>query len=111
MLIIIVALLISVRIEDADPFTVPYLSPVVLRKELESLLTQGKGSILNSERVSLEKPILYWNAVWYFSRLKLPTYLPLLTLRRIVKSHPQLSEVSINIHDSDDYYNYYRLVC
>ena len=83
----------SFRIEDGDPLTVPYLSPIVLRKELESLLTQGKGSILSSENVALDKPILYWNLVWYFSRLKLPTYLPLLTLRRFIKEHPDFKQV------------------
>lgn len=85
----------SFRIEDGDPLTVPYLSPVVLRKELESLLTQGKGSILSSESVALDKPILYWNLVWYFSRLKLPTYLPLLTLRRFIKEHPDFKQVCV----------------
>lgn len=83
----------SLCVKEAEPFTVPYLSPVVLRKELESLLTQGKGSVFISENVVLEKPILYWNSVWYFSRLKLPTYLPLLTLRRIIKDHPELKQV------------------
>ena len=98
----------SLHVEDDDPFTVPYLSPVVLRKELESLITQGKGSILNSEKLSLEKPILYWNAVWYFSRLKLPTYLPLLTLRRIVKSHSQLSEVTLRMKLNCCYNHYFQ---
>ena len=76
-----------------DPFIVPYLSPIVLRKELESLLTQGKATILNSENFTLEKPILYWNLVWYFTRLHLPTYLPLLTLRRVIKEYPNLKKV------------------
>lgn len=66
---------------------------MVLRKEVESCLTQGKGAILNSEKLVTDKPILYWNLVWYFSRLQLPTYLPLLTLRQFIKEHPNWKKV------------------
>ena len=88
---------ISYEIAHQDPFIVPYLSPVVLRKELESLMTQGKSFMLSSESFTVEKSILYWNLVWYFTRLRLPTYLPLLLLRKIVKDHPHLKKVSIDL--------------
>ena len=72
----------------------PYLSPVVRRKELESLISQGKSDLLQRELFVHEKPIMYWNLVWYFTRLKLPTHLPLLYLRRLSKKHPHLQQVS-----------------
>lgn len=87
----------SYEVNHGDPFIVPYLSPIVLRKELESLLTQGKATILNSENFTLEKPILYWNLVWYFTRLHLPTYLPLLTLRRVIKEYPNLKKQGVRM--------------
>ena len=73
--------------------SVPYLSPIVLRKEVESLITQGKGQLLEKESLVTDKPIIYWNLVWYFTRLELPTYLPLLSLRRLGKLHPLLQKV------------------
>ena len=88
---------VSYEIVNQEPFIVPYLSPVVLRKELESLLTQGRSFILSSENFTSEKPILYWNLVWYFTRLRLPTYLPLLLLRKIGKDHPHLKKVNTTV--------------
>lgn len=78
---------------EEEEFSVPYLSPIVLRKELESLISQGKARLLQREDLVTDKPIIYWNLVWYFTRLELPTYLPLLSLRRLSKLHPHLQKV------------------
>ena len=83
---------------EEEEFSVPYLSPIVLRKELESLISQGKSSLLQREALVTEKPIIYWNLVWYFTRLELPTYLPLLSLRRLSKVHPRLQKVRSCVH-------------
>lgn len=54
---------------------VNYLSPFVLRKELESVLHQeGEVALLKPDFLQ-EHAILYWNLVWYYSRLGLPTHL------------------------------------
>jgi hypothetical protein len=59
-----------------SPFTVAYLSPIVLRKELENILeNEGDVCLANSEFVT-EHPIVYWNLVWYFERTNLPSHLP-----------------------------------
>ena len=63
---------------------------------MESLITQSKGQLLEKESLVTEKPIIYWNLIWYFTRLELPTYLPLLSLRRLGKLHPHLQNVSNN---------------
>ncbi|KAG7267421.1 LOW QUALITY PROTEIN: hypothetical protein CRUP_012522 [Coryphaenoides rupestris] len=63
-----------------EPVTVPYLSPLVLWKELESLLeNEGEAVVAAAELVD-QHPIIYWNLLWYFRRLDLPSNLPGLCL-------------------------------
>ena len=52
------------QVKISDNLTVPYLNPLVLRKELENILTEeGDSSLRNSKFVD-EHPIIYWNLVW-----------------------------------------------
>ncbi|XP_062247438.1 C-myc promoter-binding protein-like isoform X2 [Platichthys flesus] len=68
------------RLHNPEPVTVPYLSPLVLWKELESLLeNEGDPAITEADMVD-HHPIIYWNLVWYFRRLDLPSNLPGLIL-------------------------------
>jgi len=47
-----------------DPLTIPYLSPLVLRKEMENVLDQyGDACCLNSPEFINHHPIIYWNLV------------------------------------------------
>ncbi|XP_075301418.1 DENN domain-containing protein 4B isoform X3 [Opisthocomus hoazin] len=67
-----------------------YLSPLVLRKELESLVENEGGELLAQAELVDSHPIIYWNLVWYFQRLGLPSNLPRLLLgSRHVASAPQ----------------------
>jgi len=51
-----------------DPLTIPYLSPLVLRKEMENVLDQyGDACCLNSPEFIDHHPIIYWNLVCRFS--------------------------------------------
>ena len=51
-----------------DPLTIPYLSPLVLRKEMENVLDQyGDACCLNSPEFIDHHPIIYWNLVIIFS--------------------------------------------
>ncbi|NXH68018.1 DEN4B protein, partial [Hydrobates tethys] len=43
-----------------------YLSPLVLRKELESLVENEGGEFLAQPELVDSHPIIYWNLVWYF---------------------------------------------
>ena len=74
---------------DPKSFTVPYLSPLVLRKEVESVLEhEGDMSLLRTSFVDAH-PIIYWNLVWYFERTNLPTHLPGLALPSVMSvRHP-----------------------
>ncbi|XP_075063705.1 C-myc promoter-binding protein isoform X3 [Mixophyes fleayi] len=68
------------RMSHPEPITVPYLSPLVVWKELESLLeNEGDPSITVPGFVD-HHPIVFWNLVWYFRRLDLPSNLPGLIL-------------------------------
>ncbi|XP_064554916.1 DENN domain-containing protein Crag isoform X1 [Drosophila montana] len=60
--------------------TVPYLNPLVLRKELENILTQeGDLSLIKPNFVE-EHPIIYWNLLWLMERIECKTHLPELSL-------------------------------
>ncbi|KAJ7985587.1 hypothetical protein DPEC_G00353620 [Dallia pectoralis] len=74
--------------------TVAYLSPLVLRKELESLLENEGEAVLAQGQLLENHSIIFWNLVWYFQRLGLPSNLLLL-----VRSSPlanQLAQTSEN---------------
>lgn len=75
------------QVEERPINSVPYLSPLVLRKELENLLSNSEdgGTLLQSKAFVEEKPILYWNLVWYFHRLNLHSHLPSLLLKSMEK--------------------------
>jgi len=61
--------------EERDLITVPYLNPLVLRKELENMFENDGIDTLQSPDVVQEKSIIFWNLVWYFKRLDLPSHL------------------------------------
>ena len=81
------------------PVTVPYLSPLVLWKELESLLVNEGDQALSSPSVVDQHPIVFWNLVWYFRRLELPSNLPALILASQHCSHGDqvLMQVSVKL--------------
>uniref|UniRef100_A0A8C7DKH1 DENN domain containing 4C n=1 Tax=Oncorhynchus kisutch TaxID=8019 RepID=A0A8C7DKH1_ONCKI len=65
---------------DPMPVSVPYLSPLVLRKELETLLENEGDQVIYTHKFLSQHPIIFWNLVFYFCRLDLPSYLPGLIL-------------------------------
>ncbi|KAM5191260.1 DENN domain-containing protein 4C [Mantella aurantiaca] len=65
---------------NPSPVSVPYLSPLVLRKELESLLENDGDQVIHTSTFINNHPIIFWNLVWYFRRLDLPSNLPGLIL-------------------------------
>lgn len=69
-----------------------YLCPMVLRKELESLLENEGSDFLCQPELVDSHPIIYWNLVWYFQRLALPSNLPHLILES--KHVQRLTQVS-----------------
>ncbi|CAG0919302.1 unnamed protein product, partial [Notodromas monacha] len=63
-----------------DPVVVPYLSPLVLRKQLEFVLESEGDSCLLEPAFVDQHSIIYWNMVWYFLRIHAPSHLPGLAL-------------------------------
>ncbi|CAL4117606.1 unnamed protein product, partial [Meganyctiphanes norvegica] len=61
--------------ERLEALQVPYLSPLVLRKELETVLFHEGDTCLTQPAFADHHPILYWNMLWYFSRLRVPSHL------------------------------------
>ncbi|CAF87739.1 unnamed protein product, partial [Tetraodon nigroviridis] len=59
----------------APQVTVAYLSPLVLRKELESLLENEGEAVLARPQFLDNHSIVFWNLLWYFQRLRLPSNL------------------------------------
>ncbi|KAG8575004.1 hypothetical protein GDO81_009411 [Engystomops pustulosus] len=68
------------RMSHPEPITVPYLSPLVVWKELESLLENEGDPAITVPGFVDHHPIVFWNLVWYFRRLDLPSSLPGLIL-------------------------------
>lgn len=46
-----------------EPISVPYLNPLVLRKEIESILDNEGDEALNRSHFVDDHPIIYWNLV------------------------------------------------
>lgn len=71
----------SMEVEAGLNFVVPYLSPIVLRKELESVFEGSSDHCVATSNFMDEHPIIFWNLLWYFSRINVPTHLALLCLQ------------------------------
>ncbi|KAK0149403.1 DENN domain-containing protein 4C [Merluccius polli] len=61
---------------NPKPVSVPYLSALVLRKELETLLENEGDQVIYTDKFLSQHPIIFWNLVCYFHRLDLPSHLP-----------------------------------
>ncbi|XP_055327557.1 DENN domain-containing protein 4C-like [Paramacrobiotus metropolitanus] len=62
----------SNRCKLRQAITVPYLSPLVMRKELETLMAnEGDTCLLDPDFVK-SHDIIYWNLLWYCERMNLP---------------------------------------
>ncbi|XP_029289942.1 C-myc promoter-binding protein isoform X1 [Cottoperca gobio] len=90
----------SSKSAEPTPVTVPYLSPLVLWKELESLLLNEGDQAISSQSVVDQHPIVFWNLVWYFRRLELPSNLPALILASQHCSHGDQTPQSVSSEDS-----------
>uniref|UniRef100_A0A182JSM0 UDENN domain-containing protein n=1 Tax=Anopheles christyi TaxID=43041 RepID=A0A182JSM0_9DIPT len=63
-----------------DMISVPYLNPLVLRKELENILSEEGDLALTKKKFVEEHPIIYWNLVWFMERIDVNTHLANLVL-------------------------------
>uniref|UniRef100_A0A4W4G6W2 DENN/MADD domain containing 4B n=1 Tax=Electrophorus electricus TaxID=8005 RepID=A0A4W4G6W2_ELEEL len=77
--------------------TVAYLSPLVLRKELESLLENEGEGVLSQVQLVDSHSILFWNLVWYFTRLGLPSNLLQLVRASPLAAHSESTSVRVRL--------------
>lgn len=71
-----------------------YLSPLVLRKELESLLENEGEAVLAQPQLLDSHSIIFWNLVWFFQRLSLPS-----NLLQLVRASPLVSQFTqVQVH-------------
>lgn len=70
--------------KPSENVSVPYLNPLVLRKELENILKQEGDVSLSQSGFIEEHPIIYWNLVWLMERIGVTTHLPALSLPKVV---------------------------
>lgn len=82
---------VQIRVDDklrdvkqSESLSVPYLNPLVLRKELENILGQEGDASLSAPSFIDEHPIIYWNLVWLMERIDVTTHLPSLSLPKQV---------------------------
>lgn len=71
-------------LKQSDSLSVPYLNPLVLRKELENILVQEGDTAVSNDSFVDEHPIIYWNLVWIMERIDVNTHLPSLSLPKKV---------------------------
>lgn len=71
-------------IKQSDSLVIPYLNPLVLRKELENILSQEGDVALIKNNFVEEHPIIYWNLLWIMERIESQTHLPELCLPKQV---------------------------
>ncbi|XP_037938686.1 DENN domain-containing protein Crag isoform X2 [Teleopsis dalmanni] len=67
-------------VKQSDRLTIPYLNPLVLRKELENILRQDGELVLVKPNFVEEHPIIYWNLLWIMERIESKTHLSELCL-------------------------------
>ncbi|CAG9790939.1 unnamed protein product [Diatraea saccharalis] len=61
---------------QAEILSVPYLNPLVLRKEFESILGREGDACLAEPEFVESHPIVYWNLVWFLERANIENHLP-----------------------------------
>ncbi|ERL87686.1 hypothetical protein D910_05076 [Dendroctonus ponderosae] len=99
------------EMRNCDPFSVPYLNPLVLRKELENILARegdlSSGNCFQSVADSKfidEHPIIYWNLIWTFERINIQTHLPNLYFKHRVDVQTNSSKANgkADLKEEDD---------
>lgn len=69
--------------KQTNQFNVPYLNPLVLRKELENILTQHGDDVLCKSNFVDDHAIIYWNLVWFMERIGVQTHLSSLFFHKV----------------------------
>ncbi|KAL4510582.1 hypothetical protein ABPG72_004736 [Tetrahymena utriculariae] len=71
---------------------VEFLSPQIVRKELENIMKQKGQSSIMSSKFEEDHPIIYWNIILYFKLIRAPTFF-------------------LEFNQPEYYYNYHAMLC
>ncbi|UJR37238.1 hypothetical protein I4U23_029947 [Adineta vaga] len=88
----------SLRLQlSSQPITVHYLSPLVLRKELENIIEAPDPENNDLFKIDFKDkhPILFWNLIWFFRRIHVSSHLFQMLLRSLLYSNE--SEMKTNL--------------
>lgn len=85
-----------------DPFSIPYLNPLVLQKELEYVLNQEGGLCIANAKFPEKHPIIYWNLVWTFERINVQTHLPNLYLKSLAEEEVEKTKTDVQAETEAD---------
>jgi len=64
----------QLSLEDLQNFSVPFISPLALRRELESRLVPD-ALFITQASLRITHPIIFWNLLYYNRRLELPSHI------------------------------------
>lgn len=84
--------------KQTNQISVPYLNPLVLRKELENILTQYGDDVLCKSKFVDDHSIIYWNLVWFMERIAVQTHLSSLFFHKSVSQNRYKNRNRPNIH-------------
>jgi len=70
---------------SSPPITIHYLSPLVLRKELENIIETPDQNNNDLYKIDFKEkhPILFWNLIWFFRRIRVSSHLFQMLLRSL----------------------------
>jgi hypothetical protein len=83
-----IQIIVDEKLKDlmqSNDLEVPYLNPLVLRKELENILAAEGDLCVTKSTFADEHPIIYWNLIWVMERIDVQTHLPNLIVPKKVR--------------------------
>ena len=97
----------SQQILRTNEYTVQYLSPIVIRKEIENIILirkqQYQNESLISEKLMEEHSVIFFNLIWYFKRIGTDnSYLLDILLNNRINSLQKNSNNKNNNNSKDD---------
>ncbi|CAD5116854.1 DgyrCDS5698 [Dimorphilus gyrociliatus] len=82
--------------------SVLYLNPLVLRRQLESIIENEGDLSLTDENFSIDHAEVFWNLLWYFRRLNVPSNLPGLLAKDVSSRQVVIRAIWDNLKIQDE---------
>eukprot|EP00117_Sycon_ciliatum_P018296 scpid16412/ scgid3295/ C-myc promoter-binding protein; DENN domain-containing protein 4A len=89
---------VSVEKQSLPQLSVPFLSPLLLRKEFETLLANDGVDVMLTSSFVDQHPVIYWNLLYFFVRLNLPIKLASLYAGSMQAQSCNVRPGSVSVH-------------